>query len=67
MSENELKLFECRRSEEDSWAGAVLVLAKNKNDATEFANESDSNYRKKEYIISEIKLVEGFLYDDYMR
>lgn len=69
MEQTGLKLFKCMRNEKNEWEGAVIILAKNEHDACVFANNFDSPFYTKhnKYFITEIPLVEGFLYNDFMR
>jgi len=62
------KLYECRRSEDDGYMGAVIVFAENEEEATRLANENDHIYRKDDiYYINELKLKKGVIYNDPIR
>ena len=58
-----LNLYECRRGE--GWYGALLILAKNKEDAIKTFEEEEG---KKPYEVNILDLSrEGIIYDDEMR
>lgn len=63
-----MKIYKCKRDEDNDWDGAVIVYAKNESDARRYASKNDNGcYEEDEYIISEIELKEGVIYDDYKR
>lgn len=63
-----MKVYKCKRDEENALEGAVLVYAKNEDDARRYAAQLDAWYStENEYTVSGIELKEGVVYNDYSR